>query len=159
MTEDKNDEKKDLLLLLQEELQLLDKASDILNYSYEACGKIGIKDDYTYDELDKFESFTGRFARLSDLLIQKIFRLIEGIELEVPGSVRDRINKAEKRELIESAETFVEIRILRNQIAHEYIQDEIQEMFQKVLKYTPALLDSIKRVKNHCQKYESPNEE
>lgn len=154
-----NEETKDPVLLLQEELELLGKAADILNYSNEICTKIGIKGDYTYDELDKFESFTGRFARISDLLIQKIFRLIESIELESPGTVRDRINKAEKRGLIESADIFIEIRILRNQIAHEYIQDEINEMFGKVLEYTPSLLDSVERVQRHCLKYQPIGDE
>ena len=159
MNDDLDGEAKDPVLLLLEELELLEKAADILKYSNDLCTKIGIKEDYTYDELDKFESFTGRFARLSDLLIQKIFRLIESIELETPGTVRDRINKAEKKGLIESADIFIEIRILRNQIAHEYIQDEIKEMFEKVLLYTPHLLDSVVRVQNHCRKYQPPDDE
>jgi uncharacterized protein YutE (UPF0331/DUF86 family) len=87
------------------------------------------------------------------LLIQKIFRLIDDIELESPGTIRDRINRAEKKELIESADIFVEIRIVRNQVAHEYIQDEIQELFEKVLEYTPHLMDSVNRVKKYCRKY------
>jgi hypothetical protein len=148
-----NSANNDLVQLLREELQLLDKAADILKYSYGMCGKIGIKDEYSYEELDKFESFSGRFARLSDLLIQKIFRLIDDIELESPGTIRDRINRAEKKELIESADIFVEIRIVRNQVAHEYIQDEIQELFEKVLEYTPHLMDSVNRVKKYCRKY------
>lgn len=148
-----NSANNDLVQLLREELQLLDKAADILKYSYGMCGKIGIKDEYSFEELDKFESFSGRFARLSDLLIQKIFRLIDDIELESPGTIRDRINRAEKKELIESADIFVEIRIVRNQVAHEYIQDEIQELFEKVLEYTPHLMDSVNRVKKYCRKY------
>ena len=39
-------------------------------------------------ELEHFESLTGRFARLSDLLIQKIFRLIDQLDLEDLGTVR-----------------------------------------------------------------------
>jgi hypothetical protein len=148
-----NNAQKDLVLLLREELQLLDKAAEILKYSYGVCSEIGIKEEYSFEELDKFESFTGRFARLSDLLIQKIFRLIDDIDLESQGTIRDRINRAEKKELIKSADVFIEIRVVRNQVAHEYIQDEIQELFEKVLEYTPPLSDSVSRVKNHCRKY------
>lgn len=153
MNSNKNSAKKDLVLLLREELQLLDKAAEILKYSYGVCGKIGIKEEYSFEELDKFESFTGRFARLSDLLIQKIFRLIDDIDLEASGTIRDRINRAEKKELVESADDFIEIRVVRNQVAHEYIQDEIQELFEKVLEYAPHLMDSVKRVKKYCRKY------
>lgn len=148
-----NNNKNDLVLLLKEELQLMEKASTILKYSYDICSKIGIKEEYSFEDLDKFESLTGRFARLSDLLIQKVFRLIDDIDLESPGTIRDRINRAEKKGIIESADVFIEVRVIRNQVAHEYIQDEIQGMFEKVLKYAPYLLDSVNRVKDYCQKY------
>lgn len=143
----------DLSLVLEDDIKLLDKVADILKYSYNKCKKIGIKEEYNYEELDKFESFTSRFARLSDFLIYRIFRLIDKIDLESEGTIRDIINRSEKKEVIESAEMFIEIRILRNQIVHEYIQDEIQGMFKKVLEYTPYLLDSIKRVKDYIKKY------
>jgi len=60
-------------LLLQTELELMDKATEYLRYSYKRCQAIENKESYTFDELEHFESLTGRFARLSDLLIQKIF--------------------------------------------------------------------------------------
>ncbi len=142
-----------LLLILDNELKLLQNAADILTYSNDTCKKIGIKETYNYDELDKYESFTGRFSRLSDFLIQKIFRAIDELDLETPGTIRDRLNNAEKKGLIDSADTFAEIRILRNQIAHEYILEELQEMFKKVLEYTPLLLDCTKRVMAYCRKY------
>jgi hypothetical protein len=144
---------KNILLLLKEELELMEKGADILDYSYQRCEKIGVKDGYDYDELERFEALTSRFARLSDILIQKVFRLIDKIDLESEGTVRDRINRAEKKELIETADDFVKIRIVRNQIAHEYIPEEIYEIFKKVLKYTPKLLDSVNRVKNYTEKF------
>jgi hypothetical protein len=151
MTED--DVKTKLVLLLHEELDLMDKAANIMDYSFQKCKEIGIKEEYSYDELDRFESLTSRFARLSDILIQKLFRVIDQLELESEGTVRDRINRAEKKEIIKSANNFVTIRVLRNQIAHEYIPEEIRGMFKKVLKYVPDLLDSVKRVKNYCKKF------
>lgn len=142
-------------LVLEEDTRLLDKVADILKYSYNNCKTIGIKKEYSYEELDKFESFTSRFARLSDFLIYRIFRLIDKIDLEPEGTVRDIINRSEKKEIIKSADIFIEIRILRNQIVHEYIQDEIQETFKKVMDYTPYLFDSIKRIKEYIKKYNS----
>jgi len=143
----RNDEKQ----LLAEELMLLDHSNDMLTYSYNTCKRIGIKKEYTFEELDKFEALTSRFARTSDILIQKVFRLIDILELERPGSVIDRINRAEKRELISSADIFKEIRHLRNDIAHEYIPTAIEEIFKNVLKLTPHLIDSVDRIKNYCK--------
>jgi len=142
-----------LYQILQKELKLLDDATDVLRYSFDKCSKIGLKQVYRPEELESFESFTGRFARLSDILIQKILRLIDEIDLETQGTVRDRINRAEKKALIGSSDTFVEIRMVRNDIAHEYLPEAIHETFKKVLELTPALLDSVERVKAHSQKY------
>ena len=140
-------------LILENELKILSDATDVLVYSFNKCSKIGIKSGYGPEELESFESFTGRFARLSDILIQKILRLIDEIDLESQGTVRDRINRAEKKELICSSDLFVEIRMVRNDIAHEYLPQAIQEIFVKVLELTPALLDGVARVIKYCERY------
>lgn len=142
-----------LYLILQKELKLLDDATEVLRYSFDKCTRIGLKQAYQPEELESFESFTGRFARLSDILIQKIFRLIDEIDLETQGTIRDRINRAEKKELIDSSDTFVEIRMVRNDIAHEYLPEAIHETFAKVLELTPALLDSVERVNAYSHRY------
>lgn len=145
-------QRRDELELLEIELGLMEKARKMLEYSYAVCNQTGVQDKYTYEELDKFEALTSRFARTSDLLTQKIFRLIDIIELERPGSVIDRINRAEKRGIIPSRQVFQDIRRLRNDISHEYIPEIVEEIFKKVLKLTPYLLESIREVQAYCQK-------
>lgn len=142
----------DLKRLLQNELQLLEDASEVLNYSFVKCSRIGLKPDYSPEELESFESLCSRFSRLSDIMTQKIFRLLAEIALEQPGTVRDRINRAEKWDLIESAEDFVAIRIVRNDIAHEYLPEAIRDIFKKVMALTPALLKSVTLTKKYCSK-------
>ena len=142
---------KDLSLLLKRNVDLLDESTTLLKYSYALCSGIGVKDSYTYDELDRFEALTSRFARSSDIIIQKVFRLIDIMELETGGSVIDRINGAEKRGIIESAETFKEIGSLRNDIAHEYVNEELRKIFERVLTYTPALLKCVEATKRYCR--------
>lgn len=79
------------------ELENLAKAKDALQYSYEKCQKIKLHEGLSYEELESFEALTSRFARLSDIIIQKILRLLDFIDLEDTGTVRDRINRAEKK--------------------------------------------------------------
>ena len=140
-------------LLLVKELKLLDDARVVLLYSLNKCTAIGIKETYEPEELESFESFTGRFARLSDILIQKIFRLVDELDLDTQGTIRDRINRAEKKELIASSDIFVEIRMIRNDIAHEYLPEAIHDIFVKVLSLTPQLLDGVDRTITYCKKY------
>ena len=141
--------------MLINELKVLNDARDVLLYSFNKCSAIGLKEIYLPEELESFESFTGRFARLSDILIQKIFRLVDELDLDTQGTIRDRINRAEKKELIVSSDVFIEIRIVRNDIAHEYLPEAIHDIFGKVLSLTPHLLDGVERTVRYCMKYTS----
>lgn len=143
----------ELLDLLKRELLFLEDAAGILEKSYEVCRKISVKKTYPLEELDRFEALTSRFVRLSDLFTQKILRTIDELDLETPGTVRDRIHRAEKKEIIPSADTFVEVRLLRNEVAHEYLQKDLQRMFYQVLEYTPLLLQAVRNVQSYCDKF------
>jgi len=85
--------------ILKQELHNLEKARDALQYSYNKCQAIKLTDGLSYDDQESFEALTSRFARLSDIIIQKIFRLLDILDLEEEGTIRDRINRAEKKEL------------------------------------------------------------
>ena len=145
--------KKKIYNLLDEQLGLLENAAKILEYTYNNVKNIDINENCNQDEIDQLELLSSRFARLSDILIKKIFRLIERIDLDDEGTIRDTLNKAEKKGLINSAETFTEIRILRNDFAHEYIPEAMTEIFVDVFNLTPELLDSVERVQQYCNKY------
>jgi len=143
--------------LLQEEISSVNDAGEILSQSLKKCERIGVKNEYSADELESIEAFTSRFARTADILTQRTFRLIDELDLDSEGTVRDRINRAEKKELIARASDFVEIRKLRNTIAHEYQPDAPEKIFMDVLKSTPHLLDSIERVNQYTEKHKAPN--
>lgn len=97
---------------------------------------------------------TSRFSRVTDFIFQKILLIIDELELELPGSIQDRINRAEKKGFIENADLFAEIRILRNEIVHEYTPEEIKEIFKKVLEYTPHVIKCARAILDYCRKYQ-----
>jgi uncharacterized protein YutE (UPF0331/DUF86 family) len=92
---------------------------------------------------------------MSDLLIKKVFRLIERLDMETMETVRDSINRAEKIGLINNADVFSEIRILRNEIAHQYQADEFAEIFKQVLLLSPVLFTCVAQVKQYIKKYQA----
>ena len=141
---------------LGELLERLQKAVDTLDYSYEKCQAIGAKASYDAEEQDRFESLTAKFARLSDLIIKQAIKLIDILDLdEPPETIRDAINRAEKKGLIESGMQFVEIRKLRNRIAHEYAEsdEDIADIYRQTLQSTPLLFDSVDRITAYCRKH------
>ncbi len=130
-------------------LQQLQKAESTLRYSYERCLAVGVKESYSPEEEERFEALTAKFARLSDMLIKQAVRTLCLLDLEdTPETVRDTVNLAEKKGLIASAGRFVEIRHLRNDIAHEYAGGRLLDVYRGALNYTPDLLDAVARVKS-----------
>ncbi len=150
----------DSILLLQQNLDLLDKSLRHLRRSYQAGQGIGVKDTYSDEEYDAFETLTSRYARISDMMIHKIFRSIDRVEMVDGGTMLDAVHRADKRRLIESVERIRLIKDLRNQIVHEYQITDLQELFSDVLRETAELFAMVERIKTYCQKYAAiPNEE
>jgi hypothetical protein len=145
---------KDYIEKLFEDLEELEDALYWLKRSYNICRNIGIKPKYKEEEFDAFETLTGRFARFSDMLIQKIFRSIDKIEFEKEGSLLDVLNRSHKRGLITSIDEIREIRELRNDISHEYTPRELKELFDDTLKHTAILFDIIDRVDKYIEKFQ-----
>jgi len=100
---------------------------------------------------------TSRFVRVSDVILQKLFCGLDALELEDDGTLLDALNRAEKRAekrgLIDTANDFRIIRELRNEIAHEYAQENLRPFFESVLDLTSALLDIIRRAHTYCRRY------
>ena len=138
--------------LLDSQVVLMDKSRDKLEESMKHCLLIDLNQELSDADEVSLEAFSARFSRLSDYLMQRIFRTLDVIEFEDEGTLRDRMNRAEKKGLIESTQDFVKIRTLRNIIAHEYTDEEVIHIYQKVLELTPNLLDTCKRIKQYIQK-------
>ena len=140
--------------ILKENLEALSKSLERLLESYSICRKIGIKDEFIAHELREFESLTSRFARTIDLFINKGLRSLYKIELEDSGTIIDLLNKAEKRQIIESAEDWKKIKELRNSISHDYdVSNFTSDIFKPSLEYTPIIEKSIKTLNYYCEKY------
>lgn len=148
----------ELLQLLKKEAELMNKAALALERSWEECQGIAINRAFSIDEdLDRLELLSSRFSRLTDFMVQRIFRLIDAIDLESSGTIRDIINRAEKKGLVENADAFIDARILRNRIAHEYVEQVMKEIFEQTAGLVPLLLNAVKRTNAYIRKYKSPD--
>jgi len=135
--------------LLKQNRELLMRSLDSLKLSVEKVSKIGQKTEYTFEELESFDSLTSKFARTSDIFLQKIIRTIWALLHETQMPLIDVLNKSEKLGLIESADQLIEIRDIRNQIAHEYLPEAIQELVPDVIELSKHLETNI----HACQRF------
>lgn len=137
--------------LLAEETELLDKAIETLKLSIVKCKRIVGKNEYSFEELESFDSLTSKFGRTSDIFTQKVLRTIWMLLHEPFVPFIDLLNKAEKMSLIHSADQLIEIRDLRNQITHEYIPEAITDLVPEVIESCTLLLQNIKQTKQFIQ--------
>lgn len=129
-----------------------EKSLEVLKQSMENCSTYAPTGFYDSNEMVQIEALCSRFARTSDLFLQKLLGLIEQLDLEQRGTPRDRINNAEKKGIIDSAEIFIRIRQFRNRIAHEYVMDNTGSFLQEALELSPYLLSTVTGIKNYCLK-------
>ena len=145
--------------ILRENINALNLSVDWVQRSYEQAAKIVQKENYTADEFDKLENLASRYARTTDILVNKVLRSMDIVEFDETGTIIDVMNRAEKREIVSSAKLLRAIKDLRNNIVHEYKIVEIAGFFEDVQKYTPVLLDIIKNVNRYCEKYLGDNDD
>lgn len=111
-----------------------------LEYSYNKTNKYGFS-NLSENELESWESFSSRFSRVVDIFLTKYLRtLVLENDPGYTGSLRDYVNQAEKLRFIDEANTWMELRELRNITAHDYTETELSEHFENIREKTPLVL-------------------
>jgi hypothetical protein len=72
---------------------------------------------------ERLDAFVSRFGRLQDTVGDKLLPALLAAMAEKTGPAIDNLDKAEKFGLIPSADRWMEMRRLRYQMVHEYIED------------------------------------
>jgi hypothetical protein len=132
-----------IIKLLQTEWELLQAAVSTLKLSVLKCQSIGVKETYSFEELESFDSLTSKFNRTSDIFTQKVLRTVWMLLHEPFVPFIDMMNKCEKMAILTSADQMIEIRDLRNQIAHEYLPDAIRDLVPEAIELTTGLFKNI----------------
>jgi hypothetical protein len=142
----------DLKAVLKNNLDMLIQSGETLSMSWKKCCTIELTDQMTFEETESFDSLTSKFARSADLLTQKVLRTVLILHGERPDSFLDKIYFAEKLKIISSADRVIEIRDLRNTIAHEYVNERLIELYVYVLAKTEGLISEINHLVKYCHK-------
>jgi uncharacterized protein YutE (UPF0331/DUF86 family) len=133
--------------LLEQALNELANARRHLDYSSQQVA--GLPDTLagtTEMQLESVEAFTDRFSRSVDLLVDKVLRSLDRVELNPEGTLLDVINRAEKRGLIGRAEDLREMKDVRNMIAHDYAGARAAEIFAYCREQKPVFDGICERV-------------
>lgn len=94
------------------------------------------------DLAERVEAFVGRFGRLQDTLGDKLLPLLLDSLGEKSSATIDNLDRAERLELLQSADEWMTMRNLRNQMIHEYVEDPVvlTSALQTGHAFVPALI-------------------
>ncbi|MBS3772122.1 MAG: hypothetical protein KGY69_17855 [Bacteroidales bacterium] len=143
--------KKDQLEILQGNALALESATPWLERSYNICRDY---DPENLDEegMDAFETLTSRFARVTDLLFNKVFRSIVYVEEGETYTLIDTLNFMAKRGVIDNMENARIIKELRNDIVHEYVMEDLHELFKEILNNCPKIFQYTDNAQKEVEK-------
>lgn len=133
-----------LQALLAGELEDLARATSSLEKSLVKCSPLKPSPRQSFEEEESFDALTSKFARCSDTLTQKVLKTVVFLLREDAPTFIDRMNLCEKLGAIPSAKSLIEIRDLRNTIAHEYAVDDLMDLYAETLSLSPELLEAAK---------------
>jgi len=139
--------------LLEQGLADLASSRRHLDYSFgQVAGLTDTLAEATEQQLESAEAFTGRFARSVDLLVNKVLRSLDRVELRPEGTLLDVINRAEKIGLVGRAQELREMKDVRNMIAHDYAGVKAAEIFAYCREQKPVFDGICDRAVAHARR-------
>ena len=96
----------------------------------------------TPEGIDRVESFGAKFGRMQDTLVDKLLPALLRASAEQPGSALDNLHRAERLGLLQHADDWPAMRLVRNRLVHEY--------FERPEAMLPALLSARHFVDTLC---------
>ncbi|NOQ76267.1 MAG: hypothetical protein GQ475_00465 [Methylococcaceae bacterium] len=111
-----------------------------LDYSYQQVKDLSAPENFSIEQFNQFENLCSRYARTIDFLVRKVFRCLDDVEFENQGTLIDVVNHAHKRGLFKDIELIRQIKDIRNEIVHEYLDEALQSVFLDVIKTAPELI-------------------
>ncbi|SHE20522.1 hypothetical protein [methanotrophic endosymbiont of Bathymodiolus puteoserpentis (Logatchev)] len=137
---------------LQELSVALEKQLFWLDYSYQQVKDLSKPEHFSIEQFNQFANLCSRYARTIDFLVRKVFRCLDDVEFENQGTLIDVVNHAHKRGLFEDIESIRQIKDIRNEIVHEYLDEALQSVFSDVLRTAPELIAIGRNTLAHVEK-------
>ncbi len=113
------------------------------------------------DQIDRLDLYLGRFSKLQDFITSKLFRSVTLASLEDTSqdvSLIDTLRRMEKYGIVMSLDDWLEIRLLRNSLTHEYLTDEtaVVENINAAFTSCEVLTTTLARTQQYYEKHITP---
>jgi len=149
--------------ILQENLEVADRMLHHLERSYhQVAAELPLQAEQinklTDARIDRLDLYLGRFSKLQDFIVSKLFRSVAMASLEDTSqdvSLIDTLRRMEKYGIVQDLNDWLEIRLLRNSLTYEYLTDDtaIAENINAAFSAYTTLRDTLDRIKTYYKKH------
>lgn len=137
---------------LIESLGEMNLARKHLEYSLRMIQELPLSlGDATPAQLESADAFTSRFARLVDILCNRVLRALDIYEMQEIGTLLDVALRAEKRGVISSADWLRQLKDVRNRIAHDYAGENAEVILAFCREQSHALLQACDASRRYAE--------
>jgi hypothetical protein len=129
--------------LLDLNWNVLKQALPSFERSLVKCRDLDFSPPISFETEESLDALSSKFSRVSDIFTQKVLKTFIFVLREDAPTFLDRMNLCEKLGIIPSAEEIIAIRDLRNIIAHEYLSENLLEIYTEIIQLSDNLLKAI----------------
>jgi len=129
--------------LLDLNWSLLKQALPSFERSLVKCRDLDFSLPISFETEESLDALSSKFSRVSDIFTQKVLKTFIFVLREDAPTFLDRMNLCEKLGIIPSAEELIAIRDLRYVIAHEYLSENLVEIYMEIIELSDTLLKAI----------------
>ena len=129
--------------LLDLNWSLLKQALPSFERSLVKCRDLDFSLPISFEAEESLDALSSKFSRVSDIFTQKVLKTFIFVLREDAPTFLDRMNLCEKLGIIPSAEELIAIRDFRNIIAHEYLSENLVEIYMEIIELSDNLLKAI----------------
>ncbi|MDQ1351010.1 MAG: hypothetical protein QG657_1312 [Acidobacteriota bacterium] len=100
---------------------------------------------YTPKDREPYDALNSRFSRAVEVCL-KFFRSYEKLMYgENSETIRDLLHRMEKLDFIDSVEQWLEMRGIRNRIVHDYLPEDLKEIYDSIMGPLGKQLRKVKK--------------
>jgi hypothetical protein len=137
--------------LISREFNDLKKAVYLLKASLRKFKSYRVNKIYSPVELEYYDSLAFRFEKSVELFLHFFKGLESYYSGKISDTLRDRLLFMQKLKMIDSIDFWIEARLLRNKVAHDYLPEQLKDIYQEIHKKSKSMLGYMENIEKHMK--------
>jgi hypothetical protein len=130
----------------------LKKSASLLAGSVKKYKPYSTKAEYTPRQMEYYDALSFRYEKTVEVALY-FFRSLESYLYSAESdTLRNRLLTMEKLGIVDSAEKWLEVRLLRNRVAHAYLPAELKVIYAKIVIFSGLILKDFSRAEAYVKK-------